>query len=139
MIRLGIFFITFMVIVEARDLVIIGDKSFEDKNITLQEVKDIFLAKKRYLKGKKILVMNYEYNHTLRHCFEKKLLKKSSRSLEQYWREAYYRGKRPPKIIKSKEMLLSYMKEIQPSLGYLYKDEKLPEYTFILFEIECQE
>jgi len=139
MIRLFIFFITFMVTVEAKDLIIIGDKSFEDKNVTLQEVKDIFLAKKRYLEGKKILVMNYEYHHTLRHCFEKKVLKKSSRSIERYWQKAYYRGKRPPKIVKSKEMLLTYMQEVQPSLGYLHKSEELPKYAITLFEIECQE
>lgn len=139
MLRLFLILTTFILTLEAKELVIVGDKSFQDKNVTLQEVKDIFLAKKRFLEGKKILVMNYEHHDTLRHCFEKMVLKKSSRSIERYWQKAYYRGKRPPKIVKSKAMLLTYMKEIQPSIGYLDKNQTLPDYTIILFELECQE
>jgi hypothetical protein len=128
-----------MVTVDAKEVVIIGDKSFKDKNITLEEIKDIFLVKKRFLDGKKILVMNYEYDNPMRHCFEKMVLKKSSRSIERYWQKAYYRGIRPPKIIKSTTMLFNYMQEIQPSIGYLYKEEKFPKDTTILFQVECRE
>lgn len=139
MIRLVLFSVLFILSVESKELVIIGDKSFQDKNITLQEIKDIFLAKKHFLDGKKILVMNYEHDSQLRKCFEKMVLKKSSRSIERYWQKAYYRGKRPPKIIKSTTMLLSYMQEVQPSIGYVDKNETMPTYAITLFEIECQE
>jgi len=140
MLRLLFFLMTFMVFLQAKTaLMVVGDKSFKDENLSLEEVKEIFLAKKRFLKGKKILVMNYEHDHSLRHCFEKNVLKKSSRSLERYWQRVYYRGKRPPKVVKSKAMLVSYMQEIQPSIGYLEKGEELPEYMVNLVELECEE
>ncbi|HHD75972.1 MAG TPA: hypothetical protein ENK95_03990 [Campylobacterales bacterium] len=138
MLRLLLFSLLFILSLEAKELVIIGDKSFKDKNITLQEVKDFFLAKKRFLEGKKILVMNYEHDNLLRECFETMVLKKSSRSIERYWQKAYYQGKRPPKIVTSKEMLLTYMQVVQPSIGYVDKGKELPAYTLILFEIKCQ-
>lgn len=139
MLKLLIVFIGISWSVHAKELHIISDKSFQDRNITLQEIKDIFLAKKRFLDGKKILVMNYKYDNTLRHCFEQSILKKSPRSIKRYWQKAYYRGKRPPKIINSSKMLFSYMQKIQPSIGYVTKHENLPEYTLTLFEVTCKE
>lgn len=138
MIRLWILSIGFMVSLQAQELFIVADKNFQEENLTIQEVKDIFLGKKRFINGEKILVMNYEFDHRVRRCFEKTVLKKSVRSIERYWQKAYYKGLRPPKIVKSKEMLFSYMQAVQPSIGYIEKSDDLAEYLKVLFSIECQ-
>ncbi|CAA6824825.1 MAG: Unknown protein [uncultured Sulfurovum sp.] len=138
MIRLWILSIGFMVSLQAQELFIVTDKGFQEGNITIQEVKEIFLGKKRFINGKKILVMNYEFNHSVRRCFEKTVLKKSVRSIERYWQKAYYKGLRPPKIVKSEEMLFSYMQEVQPSIGYIEKTDNLAAYLKVLFTIECK-
>ena len=123
---------------QGQELFIVTDKDFQEENITIEEVKDIFLGKKRFINGKKILVMNYEFDHSVRRCFEKMVLKKSVRSIERYWQKAYYKGLRPPKIVKSEEMLFSYMQEVQPSIGYIKKNDNLAKYLKVLFTIECQ-
>ena len=124
-------------IVVAKELVVIANKDFPDKNLSIEEIRTIFLDKKRFVNDKKLLVMNYEANHSLRKCFEKSILKKSKRSLERYWRKAYYQGKRPPKIIKSKEMLFSYLDNVSPSIGYSETKDTVDKNVTILYRIKC--
>lgn len=121
----------------SKKILIVVDKNFKEENLTLLEIKEIFLSKKRFVDGEKILAMNYEFNNPLRECFEKNILKKSRRSLERYWRKAYYKGKRPPKIVKSTKMLLSYMKEVQPSIGYIGSDELLNKGLKVVYRGDC--
>ena len=124
-------------VVVAKELVVIANKDFPDKNLSIEEIRTIFLDKKRFVNDKKLLVMNYEANHSLRKCFEKSILKKSKRSLERYWRKAYYQGKRPPKIIKSKEMLFSYLDNVSPSIGYSETKDTVDKNVTILYRIKC--
>ena len=81
--------------------------------------------------------MNHEFNHPLRLCFEKNILEKSERSLEKYWRKAYYNGKRPPKIVSSEEMLFLYLEHVQPSIGYVEQNMTRKENIKILYKVEC--
>ena len=121
----------------SQELAVIGDKSFVDKNLTVSEIKSIFLDKKHFLEDSKILVMNYESSHPLRKCFEKNILEKSERSLEKYWRKAYYNGKRPPKIVSSEEMLFLYLESVQPSIGYVELNSTVGKDVVILYKVEC--
>jgi len=127
----------FCEVLVAQELVIVANKDFSNKDLTVEEIKAIFLDKKRFINNEKLLVMNYKANHTLRTCFEKKILKKSKRSLERYWRKAYYKGHRPPKIIKSTQMLFSYLENVSPSLGYTDKNSTLDKNVTILYHVHC--
>ena len=126
-----------LVTLMAQELVVVGDKNFPEENLTKEEIKSIFLDKKRFIDGEKVLVMNYEYNHPLRLCFERTILEKSERSLERYWRKAYYNGKRPPKVVTSVEMLFSYFKNVHPTIGYIDADTHIDENLKILYRGEC--
>ena len=119
------------------ELVVVGDKNFPENNLTKQQIKAIFLNKKRFIGESKILVMNHECNHILRICFEKNILEKSERSLERYWRKAYYQGKRPPKIISSNEMLFLYLQSVQPSIGYVDFNATFNKEVKVLYRVEC--
>ncbi|CAA6807158.1 MAG: Unknown protein [uncultured Sulfurovum sp.] len=119
MIKILLVLSNLILFVTAQELLVVADKNFKEDSLTLEEIQGFFLSKKRFVEGERVLVMNYSFEHPLRQCFEKHILKKSRRNLERYWQKAHYQGRRPPKIVKSKEMLLSYMQKVQPSLGYL--------------------
>jgi len=121
-----------------KELLVVGDKNFPEENLTKQEIKAIFLDKKRFVGGQKLLVMNYEFNHPLRLCFEKNILEKSERSLEKYWRKAYYNGKRPPKIVSSQSMLFLYLERIEPSIGYVEGNSTVGREVVVLLKVECE-
>ena len=121
----------------ARELVVVGNSNFPKQTLSLQEVQSIFLSKKRFIDGKRVLVMNFEVNSSLRRCFEKHILKKSQASLERYWRKAYYQGKRPPKIVTSKEMLFLYLQTVQPSIGYVDANATSNREVKVLYRVGC--
>jgi hypothetical protein len=135
-----VLFIVSLLIIElySVELVVIGDKNFPENNLTRLEIKAIFLAKKRFIKEKKLLVMNHEANHSMRHCFEKNILEKQERSLERYWRKAYYQGKHPPKIISSTKMLFLYLDSIHPTIGYSDFNSTINQKVTILYRVECK-
>ncbi len=119
------------------ELVVIGDKNFPESNLTRLEIKAIFLAKKRFIKEQKLLVMNHKANHPMRQCFEKNILEKQEKSLERYWRKAYYQGKHPPKIISSTKMLFLYLDTIHPTIGYSDFNSSIDQEVTILYRVEC--
>ena len=120
------------------ELVVIGDKNFPENNLSKEIIKAIFLDKKRFIGESKVLVMNHEHEKPLRICFEKNILEKSEKSLERYWRKAYYQGKRPPKIVSSNEMLFLYLQSVQPSIGYVDVNATLDKEFKVLYQIECE-
>jgi len=138
MMRLLLFFFFLLTMLMGQEIVVVADKNFPESNLTKAEIRSIFLDKKHFFGKKKVLVMNYEFNHPLRICFEKNILEKSERSLERYWRRAYYKGKRPPKIIKSVEMLFSYFENVTPSIGYVDLNTTLRKNIKILYTRECE-
>jgi len=121
----------------SRDLLVIGNQDFPENNLTIQEIRAIFLDKKRFIQEEKILVMNYAFQDPLRQCFEKNILEKRERTLERYWRRAYYFGKRPPKIVSSVEMLFSYLQRVHPSIGYCDSNVIENRKVRILYRIGC--
>ncbi len=121
----------------AYELLILGNKDFPRSSLTPHEIRAIFLAKQPTIEAQKILVMNHPFNHPFRQCFERVILHKSQESLERYWRKAYYQGKRPPKIIKSTPMLLSYLNAVHPSIGYNDGNMSHEQGFKILYRFEC--
>ena len=120
-------------------IAIVVDKNFPKSSLTKDEVRAIFLSKKRFIHQKKILVMNYKPNSIVRECFEKNILKKSKSSLNRYWLKAYYQGKRPPKVITSYKMLLLYLNRVTPAIGYTIIQQNLEKKVKIVFKIECED
>jgi len=130
------FMISYLLIAE--EIVVVADKNFQEQNLTKKQIQAIFLDKKHLIKGEQVLVMNYEFDHPLRKCFEKTILEKSPRALEKYWRRAYYKGKHPPKVVKSPKMLLSFFEKVQPSIGYIDASEIKDKNVSILYREECR-
>ena len=127
----------FVVGLSSKELLVIGDKNFPEENLTVEEIRAIFLDQQRFMGEERILVMNHTLNHPLRQCFEEKILEKRERSLERYWRKAYYQGKRPPKVVSSMEMLFLYLNSIHPTIGYSDVNSTLNQEVRILYRVEC--
>ena len=105
--------------IHGQDVVIVSDKNFPFNTLKKDEIKAFFLNKRSLIKKQRVLVMNHEYGDDIRICFEKVILHKTKKSLERYWRKAYYQGYKPPKVIKSNSMLLSYLQHVSPAIGYI--------------------
>ncbi len=120
------------------EIFIVANKRFPKNDLTPKAVKAIFLDKKRFSGGKKILAINYAFNDPLRECFERTVLKKSRRQLELYWLKAHYKGKRPPKVVKSEKMLLKYLQKVDMAVGYTATPPKEGDMTKILYKSRCE-
>lgn len=135
--KLILFFLFLSLLLTSQELIVVGNNTFPLKSLSKEEIKDFYLSKHRFIEEEKILVMNFGNSNDLRTCFEKNILEKSKRSLERYWRRAYYKGKRPPKVVKSNEMLFSYLEAVAPSLGYCDANISLEHNVTVLFRIGC--
>jgi ABC-type phosphate transport system substrate-binding protein len=138
MLRIILLFLI-LTLVLPKELVVVGNSHFPKDRLTISELRAIFLNKRETIHSEKMLVMNYHFNHFLRRCFEKNILHKSQSNLERYWRRAYYKGKRPPKIIKSVEMLFLYLENVNPSIGYSERSSIKNMNIKILYSISCTE
>ena len=138
MFRAFLILLTISNLLIAQEIVIVADENFAEQNLTKKQIQAIFLDKKRFMQGEQILVMNYEFDHPLRKCFEKTILEKTQRALEEYWRRAYYKGKRPPKVLKSVAMLLSFFERVQPSIGYMDANESKKRNMKVLYREKCK-
>ncbi len=108
----------------SKDIMVIAHKNFPKEHLNVKTIKAIYLDKKRFVADKKILPINYPFDNVLRECFERGVLKKNRYSLESYWRSAHYKGKLPPKVVKSKKMLFKYVENVDMAIGYI--DTKFP-------------
>jgi len=135
--KLWFFYFVTVLTLHAKVLLVITNRNFPTDHVTPKELKAIYLDKKHLIKQQKLLPINYESNHPLRHCFEKQVLKKNRRALERYWLTAHYHGKQPPKVVKSKSMLLAYIKSVNGAIGYIDDNTSLPDDIKIVMKLEC--
>lgn len=121
----------------ARDLYIIASDAFPAKHLSAKTVRAIFLDKQHLLSGQPLLPLNYTLDNPLRRCFEHEVLKKSRYALEHYWLRAHYRGKRPPKVIKSRAMLIAYLRKVPTAIGYTDIKPQRNSGLRILLKADC--
>lgn len=101
---------------------IIASKSCKVSSMSKNDVKKLFLLKKRLVDGKKIVVLD-RTEATLYAKFIEQYLKKSSRKMRAYWVRMLFTGKvMPPKKVSLEELKMlstkgtchiSYLKEKQ--------------------------
>ncbi len=124
-------------ILYSQELYIIANKKFPKDTLTKKEIKALFLKRKSVINGKKILVINYPFNHQDRLCFEKKILQKSRYYLQRYWLKAHYKGQRPPKVIETKKTLFAYLCDVNTALGYVSGKRPKNKDIKVLYQSSC--
>jgi len=137
MMKTALFLILIVTSAMARNLYVIASDAFPAEHLSAKTVRAIFLDKKHLLADQPLLPLNYTYDNPLRICFERKILKKSRYALEHYWLQAHYRGQRPPKVIKSRAMLVAYLRKVPAAIGYTDIKPKQKSGLKILLQADC--
>ncbi|MBU1217413.1 hypothetical protein KJ870_01930 [bacterium] len=89
------------------------------KDLTLIEIKAIFLKKITLIDDVKIVPINLEARDDLRLKFEEKVLNMSFSRLKTYWTKEHYLGHRPPISMKSQESIKAFINNVDGSIGYV--------------------
>jgi len=96
-------------------------------------MKDIYLKKKEFIGGKKIIPVNLSAQDPIREKFEAQVLEMDREEINNYWIEQHYQGIRPPATQKSIKSLKAFVSNVEGSIGYISKKEN-DELMRILYE-----
>ncbi len=108
-----------------------GKSGFRD--LSKRALKDIYLKKKEFIDGRKVIPVNLSAQDPLRAKFEAEVLEMDREEINNYWIEQHYQGIRPPATQKSSKSLKAFVSNVEGSVGYLPKAEN-DELMRILYE-----
>jgi ABC-type phosphate transport system substrate-binding protein len=109
----------FIFLVLAEDFIVVVHKDTEITALTKIELRSIYLKKRRFLNGLKLVAINLPPRNILRQGFEKEILDMSVNELEKYWMRQHYKGYRPPYRVKSTQSALLFIKKVKGAIGYI--------------------
>lgn len=87
--------------------------------LSQSQVRALFLKKRLYIDGAKIVPVNLGLNSKIRKSFERHVLKMNLPRLKSYWAKEHYLGVRPPITMKSQESVNRFLNKVDNSIGYL--------------------
>ena len=104
------------------DIMIIANKGIDTNQITIEELKQIFLGKKSSWKGgDRIVCLNQYASHPIRDAFREKVLNMSAKDEETYWENQKVRKQiTPPPELGSIPKAVFKLKN---SLSYAYRKD----------------
>lgn len=109
------FFVSLPII--AGEYAVISNQNMKD--LTLIEVRAIFLKKITLIDDTKVVPINLEAGDDLRLKFEEEVLNMSFSRLKTYWTKEHYLGHRPPISMKSQESIKAFVNKVDGSIGYV--------------------
>jgi ABC-type phosphate transport system substrate-binding protein len=108
---------------DAREFVVIANKANAfDTLLSKQEIRRIYLKKRRYSGPFKLVPINLSPSDPLRKEFETALMGMSGRQLAAYWAKQHYQGHRPPLTMISVESVVAFVREVEGAIGYVPKE-----------------
>jgi ABC-type phosphate transport system substrate-binding protein len=113
----------------AQEYAVIANKSI--KELSLGEVRAIFLKKILYTKDVKVLPVNLSSRDSIRRSFEHNVLKMRLSKLKSYWTKQHYLGRRPPKTMKSQNTIKAFVKKVNGAIAYIDKENVDENMTII--------
>lgn len=127
---------------DREDILIIAHKSVVEDTLSFDEIRLIFLKKKRvWGEGQEITVIHDRATTALRHRFDEKVLGLSVVDEKRYWREEAVRNSlKPPKEIDSKDHArLKAVFATKGAIGYVLRRNYLPNVVKILAVVPAPE
>jgi len=103
----------------ATEYAVVVYKDFQTKQFSKKQIKDIFMLKRQFINGIKILPVNLASSALPREVFEKKILKINRDRLNSYWVRKHFQGIRPPVVQKSSKAMKLFVKNVKGAIGYL--------------------
>jgi len=119
MMRIYLLMLLVIITLSAEKLVLITNRDNSIKSLTRDDIKRIYLKKRRFWGEMKLTTLNLPPDSTLRQDFEKNILGMSAKELENYWMRQHYRGQRPPYRLKSSQSVLIFVKKVKGAIGYI--------------------
>ena len=103
----------------AADLVVIVHAD-RDLRITLPEVAQIYLKKRRFwVGGERIVPVNRDSGSTARERFTRRVFGEAAAQLVIYWNRQYFRGVLPPATFASDEAVKRFVAQEPLAIGYI--------------------
>ena len=108
---------------EASQFVVIANKASKiDKQLDANEIRRIYLKKRRYIDTLRLIPLNLSASDPLRESFQRAIMSMSDRQLASYWAKQHYMGHRPPLTMMSVESVIAFVREVDGAIGYVPKE-----------------
>lgn len=116
-------FLIAAVLAQAGEYAVVTSKDTKLGTIGQDEVKEVFLKKRVFIKGIQLIPINLSADSGARRAFEQRVLKMDRDELSEYWINEHYRGVVPPSVQKSQASVKMFLKSIKGSMAYIDKKE----------------
>lgn len=122
---LFIFIFCLLPFAQAKEIIIVVNKSSPKKSISLKEIKSIFTGEKaQWNNGEEILVIDYKRDTHIKKVFCEKVLKISQVQLYKKWIRASLLGKSSQVVlVGSQQEVIEKLKRDPKTVGYLEKNK----------------
>jgi len=117
--NIGILFMILSLILWADNFVVIANRENIITTVTREQLKRIYLKKRRFWGESKLIALNLPADNSLRKSFEYNILRMNHSQLENYWLKQHYKGQRPPYQLKSVKSVILFVKRVKGAIGYI--------------------
>jgi len=117
--------LSFLAIQQAwADIVVIVNPANQDA-ISKADVRRMYMGKtSQFPNGSKVKAVNYDAENTIRHAFDKALLKRDSAQIQALWAKLVFTGQGvPPNELSSSQEALEFVKANPDAIGYVSEGE----------------
>lgn len=133
MFRMGTIFIILSILLNADKFVLVTDSKSPIDKLTHEQVRMIYLKKRRFWGEMKLVALNLPPQNFLRKTFENEMLNMNSAQLDSYWMKQHYKGNRPPYRVETVDSMILFIKKVQGAIGYIPKS-KLDKDLKVIYE-----
>lgn len=123
--------------VSLADIVVIGNKESQVKELTKKQVIDIYMGRKStFPNGDTALPLDQNSDSTIRKMFYQVLVEKTVSEVNSYWARLLFSGRAtPPRSIKGGTMVIDMIRNNKSAIGYI-KLEDLTEDVRVLSHVD---
>ncbi|MBT4160280.1 MAG: hypothetical protein HOC70_04005 [Gammaproteobacteria bacterium] len=87
--------------------------------LSSERIRDIFLKKRRFAQGKRLVPVNLLGSKPPRLAFERRILEMDRLNLQQYWTASHFKGVTPPATQASLASVKLFIEKVDGAIGYL--------------------
>ena len=108
--------------VYAAEYAVVVAKSSPIEAMNAEKIRDVFLKKRTFDGGNKLLPVNLLGDESVRKQFEVKVLQMQRDEINRYWITNHFKGVSPPVTQASLVSIQKFIEKVDGAIGYLPKD-----------------
>lgn len=111
--------------VSLADIVVVGNKDSQIKQLTKKQVIDIYMGRKSiFPNGEAALAIDQEAGTLARKLFYEILVEKSVSEINAYWARLLFSGRAvPPRSTQNGKMVIEMIKHNKAAIGYIQEED----------------